>query len=269
MMRNVRLLALALVLLPLACGTSVNRTLSQDDGSSVVEERVSRPVLSPPSGTYDAALDVTISTITPGATILYTLNPDGSDPEWTTYQGPIRVSEDTHVQAQAFRSGLLPSAVSDGWYEITQGADDRILRVARVEVSLMVDNLDKLRIQDGVVQLIHVWGNRPANPDIYLTYWDGTKRAFEPWDLDPFGAEAGITCNWPEDRCVSAPLDLGLTGLLPGESATIPASSIRVFSVGRGSVTGEGQSTIVIEDPAEGSSPYWFAFDYWYTATKP
>ena len=81
-------------------------------------EQVSKPVFSPPGGTYDNAVEVVISTATTGATILYTT--DGSDPDLNSpvYAGPILVSETITLKAKAYRTGMQDSAIATESYTI-------------------------------------------------------------------------------------------------------------------------------------------------------
>lgn len=78
------------------------------------------PSFSPVAGTYGPAQTVTISTITPGATILYTNN--GSTPACpstgTTYSTPVTVSTSQTLRAVACASGYTGSAVGSAAYII-------------------------------------------------------------------------------------------------------------------------------------------------------
>ena len=74
---------------------------------------------SPPSGTYSAVQSVTLSTATIGATIRYTT--DGSTPtetNGTTYSGPVTISSTTTLQAIAYETGFVDSAVTSAIYTI-------------------------------------------------------------------------------------------------------------------------------------------------------
>ncbi len=71
--------------------------------------------ISPAGGLYDAPLAVTLSA-EKNAVIRYTL--DGSTPTLNSpeYTGPIDISANTVIRAQAFAEGMLPSNVSSGSY---------------------------------------------------------------------------------------------------------------------------------------------------------
>ncbi len=75
-----------------------------------IESAVS-PEVAPPGGTFDTPQSVVLSTITPSATIRYTLNgvtPTLSD---NLYINPLTISESTTVKTVAYAPNLNPSAV--------------------------------------------------------------------------------------------------------------------------------------------------------------
>jgi hypothetical protein len=76
------------------------------------------PTFNPVSGTYTGPVAVTIASITPGATIYYTL--DGTDPtsQSAVYTAPIQIASFTTVKALAMAPGYLPSMVSVATYSI-------------------------------------------------------------------------------------------------------------------------------------------------------
>lgn len=80
------------------------------------------PVFSPPSGTYNEAQSVTITSTTEGATIYYTT--DGSDPTTASsvYTSPITVTVNTTIKAFAIKSGLDGSAIDSASYVINVAA---------------------------------------------------------------------------------------------------------------------------------------------------
>jgi len=79
------------------------------------------PTFSPAPGTYTAAVQVGLSSLTPNATIYYTV--DGSQPSHTsaTYSGPIQVNGNSlTVRAFASATGLQDSPIVTGTYVIQQ-----------------------------------------------------------------------------------------------------------------------------------------------------
>ncbi|HUO27854.1 MAG TPA: DUF2341 domain-containing protein, partial [Bryobacteraceae bacterium] len=90
------------------------------EGSQQNSGAVAAPVFSPGGGTYAAAQTVTIGTTTPGTSIRYTT--DGSTPSETAgtlYSGPITVSSALTLNAIAYGSGLIDSAVTTAQYTFT------------------------------------------------------------------------------------------------------------------------------------------------------
>src|SRR5881396_1201456 len=81
---------------------------------------VATPVLSPAGGTFTAAVSVTITDSTPGATIYYTT--DGSTPTTASsaYTGPVPVTTTTTLKAMAAASGMANSSVASATYTISQ-----------------------------------------------------------------------------------------------------------------------------------------------------
>jgi len=85
----------------------------------IVPSATAAPVFSPAPGTYTSAQTVIITSATSGASIRYTTN--GSTPTETTgtlYSGPVSISGTTTLNAIAFKSGLVDSAVITPNYTI-------------------------------------------------------------------------------------------------------------------------------------------------------
>lgn len=84
-------------------------------------QQVAMPSASPIPGTYTDAQSVTLSTVTEGAAIFYTL--DGSDPLTSStvsvFDGtPISVAASTMIEAYATKDGMMPSDVATFDYVI-------------------------------------------------------------------------------------------------------------------------------------------------------
>ncbi len=77
---------------------------------------VATPTFNPPGGTYMAPQSVTISTVTPDATIYYTT--DGTDPDENSllFGDPIPVSQTTLIKARAYAVGFDPSSIGLATY---------------------------------------------------------------------------------------------------------------------------------------------------------
>ncbi|MDD2228029.1 MAG: chitobiase/beta-hexosaminidase C-terminal domain-containing protein [Candidatus Cloacimonetes bacterium] len=79
---------------------------------------VATPTFNPEPGQYQNYVDVTLSCITVGAQIRYTL--DASEPSETSslYSQPIHINLTTLIRARAFLAGWTPSSFSEGMYDI-------------------------------------------------------------------------------------------------------------------------------------------------------
>ena len=88
---------------------------------SVVYERAADPSFDPPGGAFSMPVQVSISTLTPGAVLLYTL--DGTEPTLGSpvYSGPFEVGTEgtTSIRAVAFADGLASSQVVRVDYVVT------------------------------------------------------------------------------------------------------------------------------------------------------
>jgi len=87
--------------------------------------RVVKPVFTPAPGNFTTPQSVTLSTLTAGATIRYTI--DGTAPSKTVgrvYAGPITISVNTTINAIAYKTGLDDSEVVSGDYVIVLGSSD-------------------------------------------------------------------------------------------------------------------------------------------------
>jgi len=89
-----------------------------DMGWTTTIPTVATPTFSPDGGTYTATQNVTINSMTTGASIYYTTN--GIDPTTsdTRYQSPVSITATTTLKAKAFASGMTASAVKSALYTI-------------------------------------------------------------------------------------------------------------------------------------------------------
>ncbi|MBZ5634889.1 MAG: chitobiase/beta-hexosaminidase C-terminal domain-containing protein [Acidobacteriia bacterium] len=77
------------------------------------------PTFNPAPGSYSSSVTISISTVTPGASIRYTL--DGSTPtssSGTLYSGSITVNTTTTIKAIAYKTGMTDSGVASATYTI-------------------------------------------------------------------------------------------------------------------------------------------------------
>ncbi|MBX3732592.1 MAG: chitobiase/beta-hexosaminidase C-terminal domain-containing protein [Verrucomicrobiae bacterium] len=77
------------------------------------------PTLTPGPGTYAGTQSVTITSLTPGATIYYTLNGTTPTTNSTVYGGALSVATTTTIQAVAWAPNHQVSSVAGGTYTIT------------------------------------------------------------------------------------------------------------------------------------------------------
>ena len=70
-----------------------------------VKEQVAKPVCTPASGTYFEPFEWTATTSTEGATLLYSVNGD----EFTTYTGPLTISEGCTIDVKGVKDGAIDS----------------------------------------------------------------------------------------------------------------------------------------------------------------
>lgn len=91
---------------------------SQLFSNAQFSDTVITPTITPPGGTYNSAVEVSISTSTPGAAIYYTM--DGSEPTQTSafYTEPFTVGVSATIKARGFRANYNPSGVATTVYDI-------------------------------------------------------------------------------------------------------------------------------------------------------
>ncbi len=262
-----------LILFGLSCGTDISRRL-EGDGSSErpATTRAAPCTFSQPAGDYAAPFNVELASATTGAYLRYTQ--DGNDPTESSslYVAPIRVATAVTLKCVAYATDFLVSEVRSATYTFGGGPTptptpnpNPTYEMIEIEVEIGIDGVDKIRIEDGVLDLIHVSGNAAGGgPLIRITRPDGSVDTIYPWVLSPYHQETGVTCDLPSNECVSLPLGLGLSHAVSGGDAYVDGNSISI-SVGRGSVTVNTAGEVVMSDSASGGwSGYWFRFNYWY-----
>jgi len=88
---------------------------------------VTSPSFSPPAGSYSQPQTVTISSVTDGVTIRYTL--DGSEPSSSTgtiYANPVNIAQSSILKAIAYKGGWNSSPVSSAVYAINGAVADPV-----------------------------------------------------------------------------------------------------------------------------------------------
>ena len=86
--------------------------------SLVSASTVSAPVLNPPGGAFTNLVQVALSSATADATIRYTTNGNNPTAASPLYSAPLSLTASATIKAAAFKSGLLDSAVTSGFFSI-------------------------------------------------------------------------------------------------------------------------------------------------------
>ena len=81
---------------------------------------VATPAISPNGGTANAPLTVSLSTVTPGASIYYTTNGNLPTTASTLYTGPFSLTSSATVMAKAVTAGMLDSPVASATFNLNQ-----------------------------------------------------------------------------------------------------------------------------------------------------
>jgi hypothetical protein len=233
-------------------------------------EKVAAVQFSPQTGYYLAAISVTAQTATADAAIYCTQNGQVATESSTLYTGPLSISRSTILKCRAFKTGMTASDPAEALYVIEgspPGPEFPKFNTAQITLKFTVDGQDEIRIQNGVMDLIHVNGTQPGNPRVEISRWDGSSAVIDPWSLAPFHPESGFTCNWGSGSCVSTSANLGITDFAEdGVAFVVPGSLNRV--VGRGNVSVNSRNRVVINDYQSDYSGYWIIFEYRYTTSE-
>jgi alpha-tubulin suppressor-like RCC1 family protein len=102
-------------------GTTTTQTTPAPISDGGLTWGVSRPTFTPAPGTFTSAQQVTLSTLTPGATIRFTVDGTAPTSSSTLYTAPISIATGTTISAKAFKTGLADSAIATGVYVFDYG----------------------------------------------------------------------------------------------------------------------------------------------------
>lgn len=101
-------------------GTKIARSTPIRVADTSYNWMVGTPTLTPSGAAfYNNTQSVTVSTVTPGATIYYTTNgvdPTTSDPFFSNSSGVVSVGVSSTLKAKAYKTGLAPSSVASAVY---------------------------------------------------------------------------------------------------------------------------------------------------------
>ena len=121
-------------------GTSNVTTLSTSYSASTTSTgskkiTVSTPTITPNGASFAGSTSVSLADATGGATIYYTT--DGSSPTQSSpkYSGPITISSDVLLKAQAFKNNANPSSVASAWFAKTSAFDFSLGNSGNVSVA--------------------------------------------------------------------------------------------------------------------------------------
>jgi hypothetical protein len=153
------------------------------------------PVLDPPPGFYEGALQVAVSSEDPTATLRVSLDGSLPDEEDALYDAPLAVEASEHpavIRARAWVDGLWPSRAATATYSQQPAILDDGLQV----VSLVVDPFDLYDEQTG----IYAYGPpdyTPYYPYFGANFWEDWERDLhlQVWTADGelvIDQEAGI-----------------------------------------------------------------------------
>ncbi|HEY4215059.1 MAG TPA: chitobiase/beta-hexosaminidase C-terminal domain-containing protein [Steroidobacteraceae bacterium] len=102
-----------------ASGYTTSAVASAKYTINITLPKAATPTFDPAAGAYTAALSVTLSDTTPGATIYYTTNGTTPTTASAVYSTPITVGSTQTIKAIATASGYTTSAVASAAYTIT------------------------------------------------------------------------------------------------------------------------------------------------------
>ncbi len=147
----------------------------------VAADKVSAPTFTPTPGSYNENVTITITDATDGAEIHYSL--DGSDPTESSpsYSTPITINSSTEVKAIAFKDGIEPSNIINGYYEIVvdttapEISSAKTISSTEIEIafseSIQIDDLTNLENYtiDNDISISSILVNTESNDTIVLT----------------------------------------------------------------------------------------------------
>jgi len=272
-------------------------------GEFIIDETKVAPLqINYTSGTYADPIAVTMATLTEDALIRYTIN--GAEPteSSTLYSGPVSIASSLTLKARGFKSGLDPSETAERQFEIEGSTGSFVkkdIEIVRVTVDFpgQVDGKDRVRFQDGKLNVIHELWQAPTNPVVDVCRVQGSNcvsvLTAHPWVLGPWGDEegSGLSCRFGDDSapllesCVSQTLDLtelaGLSDLVAGELSNVANLSVQISPSNTSTACGTdalrppsgtppyvclpGHNDVKIYDTPGGDNRYKFTVEYWFT----
>ena len=207
-------------------------SMSGNAGNSSPLADAATPTFSPAAGTYASALVVTVSDVTPGATIYYTTNGTTPTTNSAAYSSPIHVAANETLKAMGVKRGDVNSRISSAAYAINplgtgaqtvEQCTGGILPAGNVDTDLEINGVSCSvdgSVANGtyVYRNVNIWGGGSLNfSDAKINFHahsilvenggsliaGGTTPAVGPITIWLYGAkDDGV----PEITCKSSPL---------------------------------------------------------------
>ncbi len=132
--------------------------LGQHNFTPSAPTAVSAPTFNPLAGTFNQAIEVSLSCATEGSVIYYTI--DGTEPSDHTdlYTDPIEISETTTIRAIAYREGMDPSSIATALYTINLPINVATIADLRAQVA---DNSTAYKLTgEAVITFLQTYRNQ-------------------------------------------------------------------------------------------------------------
>jgi hypothetical protein len=162
----------------------------------VINGQVATPTFSPVAGTYGGTQNVTISTVTSGATIYYTTN--GSDPTTgsTQYATPVAVATSETLKALAVKANYVDSAIGSAAYTIVH---TRSLTIDHTQVP----NTDQsnftvlVSLTDAALKSVANGGHVAGALGHDITFSsDSVGSSLYSWEIESYDPVNGVLVAW-------------------------------------------------------------------------
>ena len=93
---------------------------------AIMGDTAARPFASLQAGTYEGLRSITLTSLTEGANIYYTLNGSAPGSSSTKYSGPITISASSTLKAIAIKDGMKPSKIMSETYTIIASGGEEL-----------------------------------------------------------------------------------------------------------------------------------------------